>query len=140
MPPWWEVDDTVLEIDLQGGDLRAPSRVISGTTFSNGFCEGNDGAGSIHAEFSRVWSTRVKVPERKLFLIFRPISNVKMPAESTTFLRFNLDATLTSARICTSILGRPVVRLFQGTVERVPKEPTASAPTTMEILVVAPPG
>ena len=57
---------------------------------------------------------------------FRPNFNVKMLAESTTFLSCStLNATLTSARIRTPILCR--------------QEPTVLAPSTMNFQVAAPP-
>ena len=98
-------------------------RVISGTTWSK------DDVVSVHVEFLSVCSTGVKVLARKLF-------TAKFQCKDVS----GTHATLTSARISSQhFLPSEDTTMFQGTVERVSKEPTLLTPSTMNFPVDAPP-
>ena len=93
--------------------------------------QANDGVGSTHAEFSSVFSTRVKITARKRLSSFF----FEFPMSEASGIH---DTSLASARIFTISLGPSGgTSMFQGIVERVPRKPTACAPSTM-ILIFAP--
>ena len=99
----------------------------------------DDDVGSIRAEFYKCCSTRMKVLSRKFFSAKFHCKGASGILDTSLLFNMECDANIRKNSI-RQLLPSGGTAVFQGTVERVAKEPTALAPTTMNFTVAAPPG